>query len=77
LGREGKSDAKVFGRFHRNRCVAREIDPELAQAFHALTPGRPRSYVISLSGATASATRTARIAKFRSHILAGKGAMER
>jgi uncharacterized protein YdeI (YjbR/CyaY-like superfamily) len=56
---------------------ALDADPELAEAFHALTPGRQRSYVINLNGAKASATRQARIAKFRSHILAGKGATER
>lgn len=56
---------------------ALDADPELAEAFHALTPGRQRSYVINLNGAKASATRRTRIAKFRSHILAGKGATER
>ena len=56
---------------------ALDTDPELAEAFHALTPGRQRSYVINLNGAKASATRVARIAKFRGHILAGKGAAER
>lgn len=52
-------------------------DPELAEAFHSLTPGRQKSYVINLNLAKASATRTSRIAKFRDHILAGKGALER
>lgn len=52
-------------------------DPELATAFQKLTPGRQRSYVINLNSAKASATRIARIAKFRSHIIAGKGAQER
>lgn len=56
---------------------ALDADPELAEAFHALTPGRQRSYVINLNGAKAAATRVARIAKFRGHILAGKGANER
>ncbi len=56
---------------------AMDCDPELAEAFHNLTPGRQRSYVIALASAKASATRMARIAKFRSHILAGKGATER
>jgi uncharacterized protein YdeI (YjbR/CyaY-like superfamily) len=56
---------------------ALDSDPELAEAFFDLTPGRQRSYVINLSGAKASATRIARIAKFRSHIIAGKGATER
>ena len=56
---------------------ALDMDPELAEAFAALTPGRQRSYVINLAGAKAVATKVARIAKFRGHILAGKGALER
>ncbi len=56
---------------------ALDSDPELAEAFHDLTPGRQRSYVINLNSAKASATRISRIAKFRDHILAGKGATER
>lgn len=52
-------------------------DAELSQAFHALTPGRQRSYVINLTGAKASATRMSRIARFRPRIIAGKGATER
>ncbi|MEZ6133402.1 MAG: YdeI/OmpD-associated family protein [Pirellulaceae bacterium] len=56
---------------------ALESDPELANAFYGLTPGRKRSYVISLNSAKKSETRISRIAKFRGKILAGKGAMER
>ena len=56
---------------------ALDADPELAEAFHALTPGRQRSYVINLNGAKASATRQTRIARFRAQIIAGKGANER
>jgi uncharacterized protein YdeI (YjbR/CyaY-like superfamily) len=52
-------------------------DPELAEAFHKLTPGRQRSYVINLNGAKTSATRVNRIGKFREKILVGKGATER
>ena len=52
-------------------------DPELAAAFAALTPWRRRSYAIALSSAKTSATRVARIEKFRPKILAGKGAMDR
>ncbi len=55
---------------------AMDADPELAEAFHALTPGRQRSYVISLTGAKKSETRVARITKYRSKIIAGKGANE-
>jgi uncharacterized protein YdeI (YjbR/CyaY-like superfamily) len=57
--------------------AAMDDDPELAEAFHALTPGRQRSYAINLNSAKAPATRVARIAKFRPKILAGKGATER
>ena len=56
---------------------ALEADPELAEAFHALTPGRRRSYVINLNGAKGAETRRRRIVGFRSRILAGKGATER
>ncbi|GHE90729.1 OmdA-family protein [Aliiroseovarius zhejiangensis] len=52
-------------------------DPDLASAFDALTPGRQRSYVINLTSAKKSATRFARIDRFRNKILAGKGANER
>lgn len=56
---------------------AMDSDPELAEAFCELTPGRQRSYVIHLNSAKKTETRMARIAKSRAHILAGKGAMER
>ena len=52
-------------------------DAELAAAFHGLTPGRQRSYVVNLNGAKKPETRRARIAAFRARILAGKGAQER
>jgi len=56
---------------------ALECDPALADAFSRLTPGRKKSYVINLNSAKNPKTRVSRIAKFRSKILAGKGAMER
>lgn len=56
---------------------ALDADPELAEAFQALTPGRQRSYLFDLNQAKQSATRVARIEKFRTRIIAGKGAMER
>ena len=52
-------------------------DPELAEAFHALTPGRQRSYALNLNAAKKPETRLARIAGFRGRIIAGKGATER
>ena len=54
-----------------------DADPELAEAFHTLTPGRQRSYVINLAGAKKPETRLSRIAGFRDKILSGKGAQER
>ncbi|WP_209425506.1 YdeI/OmpD-associated family protein [Pararhodobacter sp. SW119] len=57
--------------------AALDADPALGDAFHNLTPGRQRSYVVNLSGAQKSTTRMARIARFRDRILAGKGATER
>jgi len=56
---------------------ALDADSELAEAFHALTPGRKKSYIINLNSAKKSETRIARIAKFRGKILSGKGATER
>lgn len=56
---------------------ALDADPELAEAFHALTPGRRKSYLFALNQAKQSATRLARIEKFRDKIIAGKGALER
>jgi uncharacterized protein YdeI (YjbR/CyaY-like superfamily) len=56
---------------------ALDADPELAEAFAALTPGRRNSYAVNLNSARQPATRIARIAKFRDRILAGKGATER
>ncbi|WP_413220907.1 YdeI/OmpD-associated family protein [Tritonibacter mobilis] len=56
---------------------ALDADPELSEAFHALTRGRQRSYVINLNGAKKQETRVNRIAKFRDKIIDGKGANER
>lgn len=56
---------------------ALESDPELADAFYSLTPGRQKSYVINLKSAKKRETRISRIEKFRDKILAGKGALER
>ena len=55
---------------------ALDSDPDLSEAFAALSPGRRKSYVIALAQARASATRVARIARFRGKILQGKGANE-
>jgi uncharacterized protein YdeI (YjbR/CyaY-like superfamily) len=56
---------------------ALDADPDLAEAFHALTPGRQKSYALFVNDAKSNATRLARIEKSRPKILAGKGANER
>jgi uncharacterized protein YdeI (YjbR/CyaY-like superfamily) len=56
---------------------ALDADPELSEAFQALTLGRQKSYMFNLNQARQSATRVARIERFREKIIAGKGAMER
>ena len=55
---------------------AMDADPELAEAFHRLTPGRQKSHVLYIAGTKTPATRVARIARLRPKILAGKGANE-
>lgn len=56
---------------------ALDSDPELAEAFRSLTPGRQKSYVLNLGSTKNPATRMARIEKFRPKIIAGKGALDR
>ena len=48
-------------------------DPQLAEAFHALTPGRRRGYLLHFAGAKQAATRAARVAKHAPRILQGLG----
>ena len=48
-------------------------DAELARAFHALTPGRQKAYVLHFAGAKQSATRAARVEKHAPRILKGLG----
>jgi uncharacterized protein YdeI (YjbR/CyaY-like superfamily) len=50
-----------------------EEDPALKTAFYKLTPGRQRGYIIHISGAKQSQTRTSRIGKYRNQILQGFG----
>ena len=42
-----------------------DSDPKLAEAFHALTPGRQKGYLLHFAGAKQSATRTARVENMR------------
>jgi len=50
-----------------------EDDPELAEAFDALTPGRQKGYLLHFAGAKHSATRIARVEKHAPRILKGLG----
>jgi uncharacterized protein YdeI (YjbR/CyaY-like superfamily) len=52
-------------------------DRKLAKAFHSLTPGRQRGYVLYFTGAKQSRTVTARIEKHIPNILAGRGMHDR
>ena len=56
---------------------ALDADPALAEAFHALTPGRQKSHVFAIASAKTSTTRAARVVKLAPLIHAGKGAQER
>lgn len=56
---------------------ALDADPELAEAFAALTPGRQKGWALLLTSAKTPATRISRIEKGRAKIMAGKGATER
>lgn len=48
-------------------------DPELADAFRSLTPGRQKGYLLYFGGAKQSATRAARVEKHAPRILKGLG----
>ena len=48
-------------------------DPALAEAFHALTPGRQKGYLLHFAAAKQSATRAARVEKHAPRILKGLG----
>lgn len=56
---------------------ALDRDPELAAAFHRLTPGRQKSWLHHLSSTSSAATRAARLTRARPKILAGLGANDR
>jgi uncharacterized protein YdeI (YjbR/CyaY-like superfamily) len=50
-----------------------DADSKLAAAFHVLTPGRQKAYLLHFAGAKQSATRTARVDKHAPRILQGLG----
>lgn len=57
--------------------AAFDQDPDLKAAFHALTLGRQRGYMLHFSGAKKSETRRSRIRKVIPDILVGKGMHDR
>jgi uncharacterized protein YdeI (YjbR/CyaY-like superfamily) len=50
-----------------------DSEPELAEAFYALTPGRQRGYLLYIGSAKQSKTRQERITLSIPYILKGKG----
>jgi uncharacterized protein YdeI (YjbR/CyaY-like superfamily) len=74
-----KSGAKVAMRSVAQFDVPEEfqkrldIDPKLAESFHALSAGRRKGYLLHFAGAKQSATRTARVEKHAPRILKGLG----
>ena len=74
-----KSGAKVAKKTAAEYDVPQEFrarladDPELAEAFRALTPGRQKGYLLHFAGAKQSATRAARVEKHVPRILKGLG----
>jgi uncharacterized protein YdeI (YjbR/CyaY-like superfamily) len=50
-----------------------DTDPALAKAFHALSPGRQKGYLLYFAGAKQSTTRAARVEKHVPRILKGLG----
>lgn len=51
--------------------------PEFKEAFHALTPGRQREYLLHFNGAKQSKTRVSRIDKVVDRIFDGRGLRDR
>ena len=78
-----KSGAKVAmksaSQFEVPPEFAQQLDerPELAEAFHALTPGRQKAYLLHFAGAKQAPTREARVAKHVPRILNGLGLDDR
>lgn len=76
-GRDVRRDATEKLVFPKELVDALGADGKLSTAFHALTPGRQRGYVLHFGGAKQSKTRAARIEKCIPRILAGKGMRDR
>jgi uncharacterized protein YdeI (YjbR/CyaY-like superfamily) len=65
----GVAEFDVPEEFHRRL----DDDPELAEAFYALTPGRQKGYLLHFAGAKQASTRSARVEKHAPRILRGLG----
>jgi uncharacterized protein YdeI (YjbR/CyaY-like superfamily) len=74
-----KSGAKVALKKPAELVLPEELEsafremPKLKTAFHKLTPGRQRAYVLHFAGAKQATTREARIEKYVQQILEGRG----
>ena len=70
-----KVDMKSLAQFDAPEEFQKRLDddPKLAEAFHALTPGRQKGYLLHFAGAKQSATRIARVEKHAPRILKGLG----
>ena len=74
-----KSGAKVEMKSVAQFAVPEEFqarldgDSKLVKAFHALTPGRQKAYLLHFAGAKRSETRAARVEKHAPRILQGLG----
>jgi uncharacterized protein YdeI (YjbR/CyaY-like superfamily) len=66
---KGVADFAVPEEFQRRL----DDDPELAEAFHALTPGRQKGYLLHFAAAKQATTRIARVEKHAPRILKGLG----
>ena len=71
-------DRKTTDQFPMPEELAARLDADFAlkAAFHALTPGRQRGYLLHFSSAKQTKTREARIDACTPKILAGKGLMD-
>jgi uncharacterized protein YdeI (YjbR/CyaY-like superfamily) len=70
-----KIERKTTDQFPMPEELAARLDADFAlkTAFHALTPGRQRGYLLHFASAKQAKTREARIDKCAPRILAGKG----
>lgn len=70
-----KVEMKSAAQFEVPQEFQKRLDdePTLAEAFHALTPGRQKAYLLHFAGAKQSATRAARVDKHVPRILRGLG----